>query len=268
MTRTRFPKPLLVWAIPALFLAFPYVAWAKTQPNNAQPLTLFTIGTPDARCAEFGLVRTGGWQAYLKVFPNPVVYMVGKSKPEDLPFLHPSHNDSWAGGRAHTFTIKFGYPHPHPLSRSAGEGGSGEKPLFLTLGLAGSHPTEPSRVAVAVNGKELPPKQAPCLDGSLAFNMTDTGEMASMVFELPSGAVRRGENSIAITLSGGSWIIYDYIALATIPNPGAQTVDLMKKFQSDPLKDVEEIVFAVRVGGWDHYYCSVTFGLTGRVASV
>ncbi len=63
------------------------------------------------------------------------------------------------GGRAHTFTIKFDYPHPHPLSRTAEEGGSGEKP----------------------------PKQAPCLDGSLAFNMTDTGEMASMVFEVPSG---------------------------------------------------------------------------------
>jgi hypothetical protein len=217
---------------------------SETKP--AQPTTLFTIGTPDARCAEFGLVRTGGWQAYLKVFPNPVVYVVGKSKPEDLPFLHPSHNDSWAGGRAHTFTIKF---------ESAEDV---NKPLSLTLGLAGSHPTEPSKVAVTVNGKELPPKQAPCLDGSLAFNMTDTGEMASMVFELPPGAVKRGENSIAITLSGGSWIIYDYIALATIPNPGAQPLDLMKKFQSGPLKGVEEIVFAARVGGWDHYY--VNFG--------
>ena len=45
---------------------------------------------------------------------------------------------------------------------------------------------------------------------------------------------------------------------ATKPQPGFHTGPLLKQFLDGPMKDVEEIVFAVRIPGRDHWY--VTFG--------
>lgn len=45
---------------------------------------------------------------------------------------------------------------------------------------------------------------------------------------------------------------------ATKPQPGFHTGPLLKQFLDGPMKDVDEIVFAVRIPGRDHWY--VTFG--------
>src|SRR3972149_6656195 len=95
---------------------------------------LFSIGTPDNHAAEFGL--TGPGEGYLRFsarYPSEVVYIVGRSAPGDWPYIHPAPLDTWAGGRAHTFTIRF------PSDRDQ------DRPLFLVIGMARGRAPQPSQ---------------------------------------------------------------------------------------------------------------------------
>ena len=93
-----------------------------------------------------------------------------------------------------------------------------QKALVLSLCLAQS--LAPSEIAVVVNGKTLP-SQRPARSGSdkLAYNPLDTRLCApsALHFTVPEGALRAGVNEITLTLSGGSWIIYDAVQLGPLP---------------------------------------------------
>ncbi|MBM4040141.1 MAG: hypothetical protein FJ290_16675, partial [Planctomycetes bacterium] len=194
-----------------------------------------------------------GYQAYLRVFPNPVVHTVGRSTPKDWPYIHPAIKDKWAGGRAHTFAIRFA-------------GGADEaRPLFLILGLCGGSPSERSKVVVTVNGADLPAQVAPSGDPHVCFNPADYGRAETMVFEVPPGRIRKGENAIAIRLDEQSWILYDYVALSAERKPlqlaAPDVPDLVAELRKGPMAGVEEIGFAARAIGDDpHWYAN--FGPT------
>ena len=208
---------------------------------------LFCIGTPDGSSGEFGCAAER-WPAFLKVFPGPVEYIVGKSKPTDWPYLHPADNDKWAGGHPLTFTIRF----------TLGEAAA--RPLFFMIGVADAHPTEPSRIAVTVNGQALPERLAPKGRGVLAFEPEAFGDKPeTLVFPLPAGAARQGENAITITLRGGSWILYDYVALSTDAAPPKIVVEspaLLAEALQGPLAGVEDVVFAARPVLGEHWYAN------------
>ncbi len=226
-----------VWAVAGILAA---AAAFAGQQNE----TLFAIGTPDNRAAEFGLTGDGeGYQAYLRKFPNPVVYTIGKSTPKDWPYIHPAVKDKWAGGRAHTFTIRFASQADEP------------RPLFLILGLCGGSPSERSKVVVTVNGADLPPQVAPSGDPHVCFNPADHGRAETMLFEIPPGRIRKGDNTLAIRLDEQSWILYDYVALSTerkpLPLAPPDVPDLLTDFRKGHMAGVEEIVFAARALGDD-----------------
>jgi len=208
---------------------------------------LFCIGKPDGLAAEFGLTRER-YPGYLHLFPKPIVYTVGQSKPADWAYIHPSTNDGWAGRRVHPFTIQFTLDKPC------------DQPLYLIVGTADAHGGERSQVAVAVNGKEVGTKLAPTGNGAACENPSAWAEPASLVFPLPKGALAPGPNSIAISLSKGSWIIYDYVLLGTRPEPPKLTSDsaaLLDEALAGPMRGVEDIVFAVRQPGRDgHWYAN------------
>ncbi|MBN1418956.1 MAG: PD40 domain-containing protein, partial [Planctomycetes bacterium] len=216
---------------------------------------LFLIGAPDSLAAEFGLTGPGeGYAAYPRIFPNPVVYTVGKSTPKAWPYIHPAVLDRWAGGRDHTFAIRFAHPRDE------------DRPLHLVLGLAGGSPSQRSKVIVRVNGEPLAVQTAPGGDPRVAFDPTGPGVPDSMIFAIPAGKVRRGANEILIRLEGQSWIIYDYIALRAIPKPLSivvpPEVDILAAFRAGPMAGVEEIVFAVRRSGEDpHWYANYGYTL-------
>src|SRR6476619_2874904 len=75
----------------------------------AEPPALFRIGKPDGTGREFGLAAET-WRQFSQKYPAPVVFTVGKSPLMDWPYIHPSNADTWAGGRAHTFTVHFDVP--------------------------------------------------------------------------------------------------------------------------------------------------------------
>jgi len=230
-------------------LAAGATAFATAGAERARPkYLLFLIGTPDAHAAEFGLVREG-YAAFTKKFGEPVVYVVGRSEPVDWPFVHPAQRDRWAGSRAHTFTIEFSSPKDQ------------DRPLYLVLGICGAHRTERSKVSVEVNGTALPAQIAPGGEMGIVFEPTRQGKPDSMIFEIPGGRIRKGDNSISIRLDGQSWIIYDYVALSTQKKPlklvAPPEPELLAEFRAGPMADVEEVVFAVRKPGTDgHWYAN------------
>ena len=98
----------IAWLAWTVGLAAYVSAFQPAQAETNEPSLLFCLGTPDQRAAEFGLTAPGeDYTAYLQKFSQPVVYTVGQSSPRDWPYIHPAPKDKWAGGRAHTFTIRF-----------------------------------------------------------------------------------------------------------------------------------------------------------------
>jgi len=225
---------------------------ASEAPHDGSPL--FRIGVPDGRAAEFALTGPGqGYTAFSKTFPDDVVYSVGKSKPHDWPYIHPAPSDKWAGGRVHPFTICFDADRDWDI------------PLYLVIGMAGGTPSGMSEVVVTVGQTALPTQEAPAGDPRVCFNPRGQGTPQSMVFEVPPGLVKKGENRVSIRLEHASWILYDYVALTTrnktldlvIPKPP----DLLAEFSAGPMAGIDEIVFAARALGMDpHWYAN--FGYT------
>ena len=208
-------------------------AGADRPATGETDATVFCIGRFDGLGTEFG-----PWDVLGK--DRPVVFVVGRDRPKAWPSLQPSHNDKWAGSRAHTYTIRF--------TAKAANGA----PLFLLIGLTNSHPSEPSEVTVAVNGAALPVQRAPKGEGHNA----GAGKPGMMRFEAPRGAVRAGENTITVTLAKGSWIGYDYVALRTDPKP-PPWINPLEDVVENALNGVDEIAFAVRQPGKDiHYYAN------------
>ena len=229
-------------------------SWANAfeTPDRGKPL--FCIGTPDGRAAEFALTGPGqGYTAFSKEFPADLVYSVGKSKPSDWPYIHPAPSDKWAGGRTHTFTIRFHADHDWDV------------PLFLVVGMAGGTPSGMSEVVVTVGQTALPTQEAPAGDPRVCFHPREQGTPKSMVFGLPKGLVKKGENRVSIRLDHASWILYDYVALTTRSKPLDLVIpkppDLLTEFSTGPMAGIDEIVFAARALGEDpHWYAN--FGFT------
>ncbi len=72
-------------------------------------------------------------------------FVVGQSDPRrDWPYVHPGPDDTWAGGRAHTFTIVFAL-------RAAPAGGD----CGLLFALADTHRGAPPVLDVNVNGRSF-----------------------------------------------------------------------------------------------------------------
>lgn len=235
IVRVGFGFVLLAAVLPAARAALP-------------PDTLWVVGQPDARTREFGLTAEGYTQ-FNRVFPRPVVFTVGQSSAKDWPFVHPAPRDSWAGGREHAFTLRFSHD------------ADPDRPCWLILGLAGAHSSERSDVVVRVNALELPTQLAPAGRMDLVFDPNGVGDAASVILALPTGSLRRGPNEISITLRRQSWILYDYLALRTVPEAlPIATPQLRESFLAGPMRDVREIVFAARkIGSDGHWYANIGY---------
>jgi len=227
-------------------------AFGKAVDQNAD---LFLIGKPDGSAAEFGIVKER-YPAYMKRYPEPIVFTAGKSKTSEWPYLHPSSHDAWAGSKAHTFTVKFNSDTARVQQQ------------YLKIGVLAIW--EPSMLTIAMNGAKVTSQRLPDekLSTDLVNRPADEGKTLSLVFPLPENAVRAGENTITITLDDGSWIIYDYVQLGSskdAPKIEKEVIDLAKEFMSGPMAKVDEIVFATRSLASDgHWYANIGYFSTDR----
>jgi mono/diheme cytochrome c family protein/cytochrome c553 len=214
---------------------------------------VFCIGEADGMSAEFGLAKAG-YAEYSKQFPNDVAYFVGKSKASDWSFVHPAQLDPWAGSKTHTQKIHF------TLAEKP------TQPLHLIIGYIANMPSKESMIEISVNDQALPPqKNIPSnANTNIVFNPTRlSGNPKSQLFAVPTESLKQGENIIAITLNGGSWLLYDYVALRAKGEPLAVVVkpkpDLLAEFKKDELKNVKKIVFTTRTQTNEHWYANIGY---------
>ncbi len=186
---------LIAVAIVAFATSGPVTGTSAAEHPQAKDL-LWLIGQPDAFTWEFGLAEEG-YQQFKRQYGNPIVYTVGSSKSTDWPYIHPAHRDGWAGAKAYTFTVRFQSPEDRP------------EPLFLLIGIVGAHPSERSKITVTVGDTALPVQVAPGGETAPCFNRRLKGKPQTIIFPLPAGLVKKGDNSISIRLDEQSWILYD-----------------------------------------------------------
>ena len=211
--------------------------------------TVFQIGRPDGMSAEF---RKGiPWDKFNEnKKENQTVYrfVVGKNRTWEWLPMHLSTRDFKNAGWSYNVEIEFRAVRDY------------DKPLYLIVGAAYAHPSEPSLIHLKINGKEVEPQRQPKAPRDMKFKgAIDVGIFEATVLEIPAGVVKQGTNLMVLTLKDGSWLHYDYLLLSDsrelpeqLPPP-----DLKKQFLAGPMQDVKEIVFAVRKPGDDpHWYAN------------
>jgi hypothetical protein len=220
---------------------------APAPADASEPL--FWIGKPDGSGMELGSARTNPEESYPRDFPRPIQYTVGKDQPSAWPFIHPSTMDGWAGGKTHTYSIHF----------QAGQ--SLKDRQNLIVGLATFHPS-PSILTVTLNDADIASQRLPA--GVDVDNPAQQGPTASLTFPIPADTIRPGQNSLSLTLSNGSWIVYDYLYLGPSSTPPqlVQPGDsLLARFRAGPMAGVDDVIFCARKANeadW-HWYANIGY---------
>ncbi|MCX6906272.1 MAG: hypothetical protein NTW03_22895, partial [Verrucomicrobia bacterium] len=87
---------------------------------------------------------------------------------------------------------------------------------------------------------------------------------AALTIPVPAGLVRSGANSLALTLSDGSWMIYDYLYFGPNSQPPLLSHNddtLLGQFRAGPMAGVDEFIFcARRMNDTDgHWYANLGY---------
>ncbi|MCU1526924.1 MAG: hypothetical protein JWP75_687 [Frondihabitans sp.] len=163
-----------------------------------------TIGAVDWTDDGFALAP-GGYGSYSTNFPNDVTFTVGSSDPAQAwPYIHPGPDDGWAGSRAHPFTVSF---HLDAVP-SAG--------LQLVVFLLDTHNTDPGSVSIALNSGAPTSVALPAGGGSGYADgsaLTSGDQPYQFAVDLPAAILATGANTIVITKTSGSWMVYDAIGI-------------------------------------------------------
>jgi alpha-mannosidase len=180
----------------AVWLLLPMAASA------AEPGLLWEIGKPDNDDRELALAPGG----YEKLREDGF-FVVGKSDPaRDWPYVHPGPIDHWAGSRQHTFTIVFGLK----AAPTAGQ-------CTLNCDLLDTHSRTPPELRITVNGQNFSQRVPAGAGDASVFGRADQGKEHKFELAFPATLLRAGTNEIALTTLSGSWVLYDWIGLASPP---------------------------------------------------
>ena len=188
-------KPSCYWLRLLLVLVL-----AALSCSAVETKTLWRIGVKDGDNVEFALAPKGYDQ-----FGEDGFYIVGQSEAKAAwPYVHPGPKDPWAGARPHTFSILFG------IEKAGGQG-----TCRLVLDLIDTHYHSAPALRIEVNGRAferaLP---AGASDASIHGNPA-AGKACQVTIEFPAALLRPGNNQINLTSIGGSWFLYDSLALVT-----------------------------------------------------
>ncbi len=191
MIRTRFSAPggaLFLW------LSLATLTWA----DDVKPL--WSIGQEDNSGAEFALSPNRYGE-----FAADGFFVVGQSDPkQQWPYVHPGPDDSWAGGKNHTFTIAFGLQ----AAPSSGD-------CRLSIDLVDTQNAIPPRLQIDVNGRKVDHATPKGAGDASVYGDPGRGREHKFLVTFPARQLRSGTNVISITTLSGSWILYDWLGLET-----------------------------------------------------
>ncbi|NLH15067.1 MAG: hypothetical protein GX455_00675 [Phycisphaerae bacterium] len=190
--------------------------------NPSSTSLLWQIGQTDGNTAEFTL-GPSEYARYPQVFPGDVNFIVGISDPkQDFCFVHPGPEDIWAGSKSHIVTILFGLEIPESAENI---------PTELIVDLVDTHSSNPPRLVIQINERTFE-FQTPRGGGDASVNGNPAaGRNHRIRIPLEPGVIHGGDNSLTITSTSGSWILYDSVSLvgstairSALPNPSTQVL--------------------------------------------
>ncbi len=177
-------------------------------------VALFTLSLPMIRAADTSLL----WQigqadndnhefalapGQYEKFAEDGAFFVGESDAtRDWPYVHPGPQDAWAGNRSHTFVVVFGLREPPP-----------DGAVRLQLNLLDAQRVAPPQVECNLNGHSVTRTPAAGPGDESVRGQPGRGKPQKLEIAFPSGALKPGENQLAITTREGSWMLYDSLAL-------------------------------------------------------
>ncbi|MFD4761079.1 alkaline phosphatase family protein [Streptomyces sp. NPDC058439] len=165
---------------------------------------IMMVGETDASSHEFAL-SPNRYSAYPSTFPNDVTFTAGVSNPAtDWSYIQPGPLDSWAKSQSHTFTLNFNLA------------AAPSSDLTFTAWLEDTHPTAPPSLAIGLNGAAMSNVQTPAGGGGGASSANNT-KPSTLNVTLSAANLKAGDNTVTITTTGGSWMVYDAFAIRQLP---------------------------------------------------
>lgn len=193
-----------------------------------QGVVLWRLGEPDGDYREFALA--GRYGDYLRSFPNDVQFRVGRDEPgKQWCYIHPGPVDAWAGSRRHLFRILFRLDEvPQGVCR-------------LTLHLVNTHYAVPPVLEVRLNEGYSCQFRLPAGGNDASLTNPKAGRPHTLSFLFSQNHLRPGENAVTLTITEGSWLLYDALSLeGGLPLPEAPDVQNLS---------AETTMFFLRIAG-------------------
>ncbi|MBE6429055.1 MAG: hypothetical protein E7028_10860, partial [Planctomycetaceae bacterium] len=237
-----------------IFLAIgPALLHAQGNAPKYPDDVVFSIGKPDMNPGEFTFLPD--WAALAAKVPDktqPVPFLkfiVGKSKDADWSPWHWSTAEAKAGFRKFTAEIEF-------------DSKTDRGKMFLVFALCHGISGLGSEVHVETNGVLSQVKRAPNpgMRKSPWVSFSEPGDSRLFPVEIPAGVIRKGKNTIKITLDKGSFFFYDYLALREKPEalPLPPVPSMLDDFLAAGMP--EEILFVLRKPSFDgHWYANIGY---------
>ncbi len=174
---------------------------------------VFKIGNPDGSHSEFALSGKH-YNGVQKHFPNLTsVYLVGKNKPADIPFVVPGPMDGWAGNQNGTILMRFGVKNVLPEAAH----------LRLAMDFIEVHPSGTPTLEICLNDYKVHVKAPAGHDQNYLDHGRTQSRGLNLYVNLPSEYLKKGDNTLKIRTLAGSWMVLDDIRLESTA-PVATTV--------------------------------------------
>ncbi len=206
--------------------------WAGT--SGADSSLLWSIGRNDDSYGEFAI--SGKHEDFSMTFPQDVDFKMGSSRAgKDWPFVHPGPADEWAGSMPHTFVVEFKV---EKVPRSA---------CRLVVYVNDTNAGSPPVLSVNVNGHECPASQLPGGAGDASLTSPKAGRPFAQPVLFAGHWLRQGANRLSLTVSSGSWLLYDALTLES-GLPDAPHIERIAAMGTPMFKKIgESLRQAVRV---------------------
>jgi hypothetical protein len=197
---------------PKLSLVLWMIAAAATAHGEA---AVFQIGKIDRNYQDIGPAQPV--QTYAQTFPQDVNFVAGRSDAtKDFSSVHPGPADVWAGSRQHPFAIAFSLA-DEPVGT-----------YELKIAIVDTHANAPPTLRVDVNGSSVEQPLEPG-GGDVSLVRPEAGKPRTLRFLLGADYLKKGDNRILLTVTGGSWLLYDAISLARLSDGKAPALELAVK---------------------------------------
>ena len=220
----------------------------------SKDVTIWEIGKKDSSAAEFALYPSG-YKDFLEHnfgFEDEFFLINHSDVKVDFPYVLPGPVDTWggtyhtAGWRTHEINILFGVNQiPESGEYNLEIGLLDFAKAFLPLVKVEFNETS-KRVQLEAEGYDRSKQKRPSLNEPHSNMETLEGDFSkvmptTIIVPLKSSDLKKGGNSIKISVLEGSWIMFDYIG---ITGPGLELVNPGKVF----IKDLQPAAYELQNG--------------------